>query len=122
MPPPGSQRTLRVIRVLRIFSDEKPREFYLGYSGLHLDGGHRFEPRAPVDMQVSRVGLILQLSEHFGDGSPGTCFHVEFRGVEALRAELSAKNYPYWRPGVGRTIHGTPQITLVDPFGSKLYF
>ena len=121
MTPDGSPRASRVIPVLRIFSVEKARECYLDYAGFHLDWEHRFEPKAPLYMQVSRDGLVLHLSEHFGDGSPGTCFHVEYRGVEALHAELSAKEYPHWRPGIAKTFHGTPQRTLLDPFGNKLH-
>jgi hypothetical protein len=121
MPTPATPRTLRVIPVLRIFSVEKAREFYLDYAGFQLDWEHRHEPNAPLYMQVSRDGLILQLSEHYGDGSPGTCFHVEYEGVEQLHAELNAKNYPFWRPGITTTFHGTQQLTLVDPFGNKLY-
>lgn len=116
-----SPRALRVIPILRIFSVEKAREYYLDYAGFHLDWEHRFEPTAPLFMQVSRDGLILHLSEHYGDGSPGTCFHVEFEGVEALHAELSAKGYAYWRPGITKTFYGTPRLTLLDPFGNKLY-
>jgi hypothetical protein len=117
----ATPRAGRVIPVLRIFSVEKAREFYLDYAGFHLDWEHRFEPKSPLYMQVSRDGLVLQLSEHYGDGSPGTCFYVEFAGIEALHAELSAKAYPYWRPGITRTMHRTPQLTLVDPFRNKLY-
>lgn len=121
MEPSPHRRTLRVIPVLRIFSVEKAREYYIDYAGFHLDWEHRSEPNSPLYLQVSRDGLVLHLSEHYGDGSPGTCFHVEYLGVEALHAELSAKNYRYWRPGLTKTFHGTPQITLVDPFGNKLY-
>jgi hypothetical protein len=121
MASPTPRKALRVIPVLRIFSVEKAREFYLDYAGFHLDWEHRFEPSAPCYMQVSRDGLILQLTEHYGDGSPGTCFHVEYLGVKALHAELSAKNYPYWRPGLTETVEGTSQLTLVDPFGNKIY-
>jgi hypothetical protein len=121
MPSSFVPRAVRVIPILRIFSVEKAREFYLDHAGFQVDWEHRFEPNGPLDMQVSRDGLILQLSEHYGDGSPGTCFHVEFHGVEALHAELSAKAYPYWRPGITQTVHGTSQLTLLDPFGNKLY-
>ena len=116
-----SRQALRVIPVLRIFSVDKAREFYLDYAGFQLDWEHRDSPQAPIYMQVSRDGLIIHLTEHFGDGSPGSCFHVEYRGVKALHTELSGKHYPYWRPGVTRTFQGTPQLTLVDPFGNKLF-
>jgi ribosomal-protein-alanine N-acetyltransferase len=115
-----SLRTLRVIPILRIFSVEKAREFYLDYLGCNLDWEHRFEPTAPLYMQVSRDGLVLHLSEHYGDGSPGTNFQVDFEGVHELHVELSAKNYPYWRPGITETFSGTPRLNLVDPFGNRL--
>jgi ribosomal-protein-alanine N-acetyltransferase len=116
-----SLRTLRVIPTLRIFSVEKAREFYLNYFGCHLDWEHRFNETAPLYMQVSRDGLVLHLSEHYGDGSPGTCFQVDFEGVRELHAELSAKNYPYWRPGITETYWGTPALNLLDPFGNRLH-
>ena len=113
-------RTLQVVPILRIFSVEKAREFYLDYAGFHLDWEHRFEPTAPLYMQVSRDGLVLHLSEHYGDGSPGTHFQVTFQGVRDLHAELSAKGYPHWRPGITGTFWGTEQLNLLDPFGNKI--
>jgi catechol 2,3-dioxygenase-like lactoylglutathione lyase family enzyme len=115
-----SFRALRVIPVLRIFSVEKACEFYLDYLGFRLDWEHRFDPNAPVYMQVSRTDLVLHLSEHYGDGSPGTHFQVDFEGVRAFHAELSAKNYGYWRPGITQTFGGTDQLNLLDPFGNKI--
>jgi catechol 2,3-dioxygenase-like lactoylglutathione lyase family enzyme len=115
-----SPRTQQVIPILRIFSIEKAREFYLDYSGFHLDWEHRFDPTAPLYMQVSRDGLVLHLSEHYGDGSPGTRFQVTFKGVVELHAELSQKNYPSWRPGITETFWGTPQLNLLDPFGNRI--
>ena len=76
-----SFRTQKVIPILRIFSVEKAREFYLDYAGFHLDWEHRFDPTAPLYMQISRDGLVIHLSEHYGDGSPGTRFQVNFEGV-----------------------------------------
>jgi len=113
-------RTLQVVPILRIFSVEKAREFYLDYAGFHLDWEHRFEPTAPLYMQVSRDGLVLHLSEHYGDGSPGTHFQVTFQGVRDLHAELSAKGYAYWRPGITETFWATEQLNLLDPFGNKI--
>ena len=115
-----SGRTLQVIPILRIFSVEKAREFYIEYAGFQLDWEHRFEPGLPVYMQVSRDGLVLHLSEHHGDGSPGTRFQVTYQGVRELHAELSAKKYNYWRPGLTETFWGTDQLNLLDPFGNKI--
>ncbi len=117
----NAPRAGRVVPILRIFSVEKAREYYLEYAGFHLDWVHRSSAQSPAYLQVSRDGLVLHLSEHFGDGSPGACFHVEYRGVRALHSELRRKRYPYWRPGITQTFLGTAQLTLLDPFGNKLY-
>jgi hypothetical protein len=113
-------RTLQVIPILRIFSVEKAREFYLDYAGFRVDWEHRFDPTAPLYMQVSRDGLVLHLSEHYGDGSPGARCQVMFEGVRELHQELSAKNYPYWRPGITKTFWETDQLNLLDPFGNRI--
>jgi hypothetical protein len=54
-----ARQALRVIPVLRIFSVEKAREYYLDYAGFHLDWEHRDGPNAPLYMQVFRDGLVL---------------------------------------------------------------
>jgi ribosomal-protein-alanine N-acetyltransferase len=113
-------RALEVVPILRIFSVEKAREFYVDYAGFQVDWEHRFDDNAPLYMQVSRSGLVLHLSEHYGDGSPGVSVQVKFEGVRELHAELSAKNYSYWRPGITETFWGTDQLNLLDPFGNKI--
>ena len=59
----------RVIPVLRMFSIEKAKEFYVGFLGFTIDWEHRFEDGLPIYMQVSRGNVVLHLSEHHGDGS-----------------------------------------------------
>ena len=84
-----------VIPVLRIFDIKKADEFYLGFLGFSVDWDHRFAPDAPLYRQVSRGNLILHLSEHHGDASPGAYIRVMTNGVEVLQRELSGKGYPY---------------------------
>ena len=110
----------RTIPILRMFSVEKAKEFYLDYLGFNLDWEHKFPEVAPVYMQVSRAGLVLHLSEHYGDGTPGSAIYVEMQGVEELHRELVAKNYGYLRPGLNRTEWNTLSLDLLDPFGNKL--
>ena len=76
----------QVIPVLRIFDEQKAREFYLGYLGFSVDFEHRFEPGTPLFMQVSRGGITLRLSEHHGDGTPGSIVTAIGVGIEALTA------------------------------------
>lgn len=117
----GSISILPAIPVLRTFSEEKMREFYEGYLGFRVDWEHRFEPGMPLYVQISRSDVILHLSEHHGDASPGgTCF-VRVHGIEAYHRELHAKNYPNMRPGIHKVDWGL-EMTVTDPFGNRLRF
>ena len=112
----------KVIPILRIFSVEKTHEFYVGYLGFKVDWEHRFEPDTPLFMQVSRGDLLLYLSEHHGDGTPGSTVHVEMTGVAELHAELTAKNYRYLRPGLEKQPWGATTVAVTDPFMNRIVF
>ena len=73
-----------VVPVLRIFSVEKAREFYVDFLGFAWDWEHRFDDNAPVYAQVSRTGLVLHLSEHHGGGAPGALININMSGIEEL--------------------------------------
>ncbi len=81
-------------------------------------------PRALRVIPILRIFSVekIHLSEHYGDGSPGASFQIDFVGVRELHAELEKKKYPYWRPGITETFWGTPRLVLLDPFGNKLCF
>jgi uncharacterized glyoxalase superfamily protein PhnB len=111
-----------VIPILRIFDIGKADEFYQGFLGFTVDWDHRFEPNMPLYRQVSRGSLILHLSEHHGDGSPGARLRVMMRGVEAFHREISAKGYRYMRPGLETTPWNTLETGVIDPFGNMIRF
>jgi uncharacterized glyoxalase superfamily protein PhnB len=110
------------IPILRIFSIEKAREFYLDYLGFTVDFEHRFDSTAPLYMQVSRGGLLLHLSEHYGDACPGAAVLVWMTGLDELHAEVTAKNYPYMRPGIELAPWGARVMNVKDPFGNRVMF
>jgi catechol 2,3-dioxygenase-like lactoylglutathione lyase family enzyme len=112
----------QTIPILRIFSVDKAREFYLGYLGFSLDWEHRFADDLPLYMQVSRGALRLHLTEHYGDACPGSAVFVRMRGVEALHRELAAKSYRYLRPGVEQAPWGARVLAVTDPFGNRIRF
>jgi catechol 2,3-dioxygenase-like lactoylglutathione lyase family enzyme len=112
----------RVVPVLRIFSVEKAREFYVGFLGFAVDWEHRFEDDAPLYMQVSRGGMSLHLSEHHGDGTPGSVVFVDMVGLYAFHREISGRDYRYLRPGVEEMPWGTREMQVIDPFGNRIRF
>jgi catechol 2,3-dioxygenase-like lactoylglutathione lyase family enzyme len=112
----------RTIPTLRIFSVEKALDFYVGFLGFKVDWEHRFYPNAPVYMQVSRDGLELHLSEHHGDGTPGTHVMVLMKGIDDYCAEIAAKPYPYYNPQVEERFWGAKGMKVIDPFNNHIEF
>ena len=110
------------IPILRIFDLAKAGEFYRDFLGFAWDWEHRFEPDLPVYAQVSRAGLRLHLSEHFGDGTPGTRIRLVTKGLESLHAELAARLYRHARPGIQSQPWGWREMAIADPFGNMLVF
>lgn len=107
--------------IFRTFAEDKAKEFYLGFLGFTLDWEHRFHPGAPLYCQVSRAGLILHLSEHHGDATPGSTTFVAMRGIRAFNAEVLARRYANNRPGVEEMPWGLV-MEVIDPFGNRIRF
>jgi catechol 2,3-dioxygenase-like lactoylglutathione lyase family enzyme len=115
-------QALLTIPILRVFDEAKARAFYVGFLGFQVDWEHRFEPGLPLYMQVSRDGCVLHLSEHHGDGTPGSAVFVRMTGLAAFHREISARDYPYQRPGVETAPWKAKLMELTDPFGNRLRF
>lgn len=109
------------IPIFRIFSVEKAMEFYQGFMGFSVDWEHRFGDGFPLYAQVSRSAFRLHLSEHAGDASPGARAFIHTTGIEALHAELTARNYPYMRPGLEDQPWGR-ELVVTDPFSNRITF
>ena len=118
---PAAVQFVRAIPILRIFDEAKAREFYVDYLGFTVDWEHRYEPELPLYLQVSRSGLVLHLSEHHGDGTPGSVIFCEMTGIRAFHAELTAKRYRYYRPGLHRE-SDAEEFSVQDGFGNGLRF
>ena len=120
--PGGSSDFGRAVPVLRVQDEAHAREFYVDYLGFDVEWEHRFEPGMPLYLRVVRGQVVLDLSEHHGDGTPGTVVWVPVASVDALHAELLRRPHARLRPGVDRDAPGGPTIELVDPFGNVLRF
>ncbi|HEU4851204.1 MAG TPA: glyoxalase superfamily protein [Telluria sp.] len=109
------------IPILRIFSEDAARAFYLDFLGFAVDWEHRFEPGTPLYLQIRRGALVLHLSEHHGDATPGSTVFIPLEGVDELQAELLDRHYTYSRPHVQQMDWGR-QMEIADPFGNRLRF
>jgi catechol 2,3-dioxygenase-like lactoylglutathione lyase family enzyme len=111
----------RAIPIIRIFSEDKAREFYVGFLGFAVEWEHRFEDNFPLYMQVRRSDLILHLSEHHGDATPGSAIFVPIQDIEAFHDELLGKQYKYGKPGIEALPWGKV-LETTDPFGNRIRF
>lgn len=108
------------VPILRIFDEAKAREFYLDWLGFEVLFEHRFEPGTPIYMGIKKGDCVLHLSEHHGDGTPGTYVRIQVPELEAFHASL--KPYKYYRPGLQDMEWGTREMAVGDGFGNKLIF
>jgi hypothetical protein len=112
----------QAIPVLRIFDVAKAKEFYCGYLAFTVDWEHRFDDNSPVYMQVSRAGQLFHLSEHYGDACRGATVFIKMTGIRSYHAELTGKEYKFYRPCVEETFYEALCMEILDPFGNKLRF
>lgn len=112
----------KVIPVLRIFDYKKAIEFYVDWLGFKVEWEHHFEENAPVYMEITKGNITFHLSEHHGDGTPGTHVFIWCDGVEAYHKELIVKKYKYNRPGLEKTFYDSLAFTANDPFNNRISF
>lgn len=108
--------------IFRIFDYEKAMEFYVGWLGFEVDWEDK-PKNAPVYLQISRGDVVLHLSEHHGDCSPGSKAYIDnFEGLKAYHTQLIAKDYKFNRPGLATGFGKGICMEVIDPFGNKLSF
>jgi uncharacterized glyoxalase superfamily protein PhnB len=118
----GDRQFKQIIPILRIFDIAKAMDFYRDFLGFAVDWEHRYHEGMPLYAQVSRDGMVLHLSEHHGDASPGSTVFVWMRGIEAFHRELRDKKYGYSRPGLEKTGYDARMFEVPDPFGNRIRF
>ena len=110
--------------VLRAFDYAKVIEFYVEWLGFQVDWEHRPD-NTPFYMQLSMGDIVLNISEHHGDASPGACVCVDdFKDIEAYQKKLIDKQYKYNRPGIEEAFYDPTILTVTvnDPFYNRIIF
>jgi catechol 2,3-dioxygenase-like lactoylglutathione lyase family enzyme len=109
--------------VLRSFDERRARRFYVDFFGFEVEFEHRFEPRAPLYMGLRNGACRLHLSEHYGDGTPGSSLRIPVDDVRAYVRLLREKEFENSRPGEPQLQDwGTWEIAIPDPAGNRLTF
>lgn len=113
----------KVIPIFRIFDYSKTIEFYIDWLGFTIEWEHRFDDNAPIYMCVKKGDILFHLSEHHGDGTPGSRIFVNLPGgLKEYHAELISKKYKYNRPGLEEASWNAFCMTVNDPFGNTIIF
>ena len=108
------------IPILRFFDEAKAKAFYIDYLGFKIDWEHRFGENSPLYFQISKGNCVIQLSEHHGDGTPGTKIKIACDDIHAYHEYLLSKQYRYLNPGILEQSWGELEMSLTDPFGNAV--
>ena len=110
------------IPVLRVFDAALARAFYVDWLGFALDWQSQTGGGGPWYLQISRGPVVIQLTEHYGDCTPGSKVVIPTDDVEALHRELEGRPNPNMRPGVELAPWNAKVMAVTDPFGNRLFF
>ncbi len=110
------------VPILRLYDEAKSKDFYLGFLGFTLDWEHRFEPETPLYAQISLGDCVIHLSEHHGDAAPGSAVRIAVDDIAAYHAQITAKPYKYYRPGIQLMPWGTREMLIQDPAFNRVIF
>lgn len=117
------QKFATVTPIFRIFDERKAREFYMDFLGATTVFEHRFSEHAPLYIGVKLGNVELHLSEHHGDGTPGSGIRIQCNDVHNYHRELTEKKYRYANPGKPCfQPWGEFAMTLSDPFQNRITF
>ena len=109
--------------ILRSFDEHRAKRFYVDFLGFEVEFEHRFEAGAPLYMGLQKDDCRLHLSEHYGDGTPGSGVRIPVADVREFAKSLREKNFENARPGEPQLQDwGSWEITIQDPASNRLTF
>ncbi|NEU08865.1 VOC family protein [Flavihumibacter sp. R14] len=113
-----------IIPIFRIFDYNKALDFYVNWLGFKIDWEDKPD-HAPVYLQISLADIVLHLTEHHGDCTPGARAYIDnFDGLKEYHRQILSKEYKYNRPGLETPPwnRDTLCMDVIDPFGNRLSF
>lgn len=112
-----------VTPIFRIFDLQKALNFYIEWLGFRVDWEDQSE-KGFMYMQVSRGDIVLHLTSHSGDSSPGSKAMAEISGLLAYHHQLTQKDHLFERPSLEKTCWSDKvmQTEVTDPFGNRIVF
>lgn len=110
------------IPILRSFSEDEARDFYIRYLGFEMVWEHRFDDGLPLYMELRHGDCVLHLSEHHGDATPGSAVRIEVPDAAAFLVEITGRGHSRMRPAIEDQDWGWREVILRDPFGNRLVF
>jgi Glyoxalase superfamily protein len=117
-------RMKRTIPILRIFDYDKAVEFYINWLSFKIDWENKPD-NSQIYLQISLGYVVLHLSEHYGDSTPGSGVYTEnFKGLKKFHSQISAIEYKYYKPGLQKPMLKSRSLCMdiIDPFGNRLSF
>ncbi|WP_419870556.1 glyoxalase superfamily protein [Chryseobacterium sp. CT-SW4] len=112
----------QIIPVLRIFDYQKALEFYRDWLGFEVIWEHHFAENTPVYMEIKKENIIFHLSEHHGDGTPGSRIFIWGEGIVGYYKKLTEKPYKYNNPALEKAFYDAVCFQVYDPFGNVIIF
>lgn len=110
-----------IIPVLRMIDWLSTRRFYAEFLGAKIDWVDDHGDHTPRYVSITMPsGVRLRLSEHYGDGTPGSTVLILVDDVDDQLRELAAKGYGA-APAIEES-HVGRSITVHDPAGNRILF
>jgi hypothetical protein len=112
------------IPVLRMLDEAKAKAFYLDYLGFEVDWEGRFNPTAPLYMQIHLGEAVIHLNGHAQEDAPISQVNIPVVGLDKYCQYLIAKGAGYPKPCVvdPRFLGRNTDMNIDDPFGNELVF
>jgi len=115
---PGGVSLQPPVPTIRVASLAEARPFYVDFLGFSGDWGHE---EGSTYAQAKRSGVELHLNaESRLSGSSGML--VRMNGIDALHAELSAKQSQFAPSPITFTPWDSRVFHVIDPFGNAIHF